>query len=131
MFSSNQIFEISGSLDSLERTLRFAMEFHGVGKSGVRYQITEDGKYCLGWGDDEHWLNFPFDFDAHIVAEIIKQHIRKQPRKDSEWDWADGDTETGFLMKVIPETFSDECNGIKQPFFGIVSIEPFVEFYSK
>ena len=40
----------------------------------------------------------------------------------------------GFIVSftiVIPETFSDEQNGIKNPFYGIVSFETFTNFYSK
>ena len=86
MFSSEQIFEISGEMDQLEKTIKFAIDMHGIGKSGICYQVTEDGKYCLGWG---------------------------------------------FLMKVIPTTCADDWKGIKNPFFGIVSIEPFINFYAK
>lgn len=39
-----------------------------------------------------------------------------------------------FVVKtflLIPETFSDERDGIKHPFYGIVSFETFTNFYSK
>lgn len=132
MFSSEQIFEISGEMDQLEKTIKFAIDMHGIGKSGICYQITEDGKYCLGWGNEEGWSKFPFDFDAHIVSEIVKQHLKKQEDKmEDPYSWFDGSSELGFLMKVIPSTFADDWKGIKKPFFGIVSIEPFINFYAK
>ena len=130
MFSSEQIFEVSGSMDQLEKAIRFAIDMHGIGRSGVSYQITENGKYCLGWGDDEEWKKYPFDFDVHIVSEIVKQFLEKQDCEDP-YAWADGSSEKGFLMKIIPEVFSDEKDGIKHPFYGIVSIEPHMNFYAK
>ena len=130
MFSSNQVFEISGDLGQLESAIKFVVGFYGSGIDS--FQITKDGKYCLGWGDHEGWTKFPFDFDSHIVSEIIKQHLKKQSMgEESEWEGCDGCTDEGVLMKCIPETFSDEENGIVNPFFGIVSIEPFEAFYSK
>ncbi len=70
MFSSEQIFEVSGSMDQLEMAIRFAIDMYGIGKSGICYQVTEDGKYCLGWENEEGWNKFPFDFDVHILSLI-------------------------------------------------------------
>ena len=133
MFSSNQVFEISGDLGQLESAIKFVVDFYGNGNNVIdSFQITKDGQYCLGWGDNEGWTKFPFDFDVHIVSEIIKQHLKKQSvGRESEWEDYDGCTDDGFLMKCIPETFSNEEDGIVNPFFGIVSIEPFEAFYSK
>ena len=130
MFSSDQIFEVSGSMDQLEKAIKFAIDMRGISKSGISYQITKNGKYCLGWGDEEEWKKYPFDFDVHIVSEIVKQFLEKQDCEDP-YAWADGSSEKGFLMKVIPQTFSSEKNGISEPFYGIVSIEPFMNFYAK
>lgn len=80
MFSSEQIFEVSGTMDQLEKAIKFAIDMYGIGKSGISYQITENGKYCLGWDDVNGWNKFPFDFDLHIVANkmiIIKRKITK------------------------------------------------------
>ena len=129
MFSSDQVFEVSGDMSQLEETIRFAIDMYGNRKK-ISYQITEDGKYCLGWHDEEGWKEYPFDFDPHIVAEIVKQHLEKQDCEDQYENW-DGCTEMGFLMKVIPQTCADTENGIKHPFYGIVSIEPFMNFYAK
>lgn len=133
MFSSNQVLEISGEFDQLEPALRLAMKMaNDYGKDKLGYQITKDGKYCIGMVNDHgSYEKFQFDFDEHIVSEIIIQHLRKNPEKDSDWEYYDGSTYEGFLMKAIPETFADEENGIKNPFFGIVSFEPFTVFYSK
>lgn len=132
MFSSEQIFEVSGDFDQLELAIKFAMDMHDwKGDKQYYFQITEDGKYCIGWSDENGWKPFPFDFDVHIVSEIVKQHLRKHRTKDSNYEWADGSTDDGFLMKAIPETFSSEENGIKNPFYGIVSIEYFENFYAK
>lgn len=133
MFASNQVFELSGNLSDLELVLKFVIKFYNANTESIGYQITDDGKYCLGWSTDEKdgWHKFPFDYDVHIISEIIKQHINKQPRENTMYDWADGGTSIGFLMKAIPELFSDEYEGIKHPFYGIVSIERFENFYSK
>ena len=131
MFSSEQKFEVSGEISQLEDTIKFAIEMHGIGKSGICFQITEDGRFCLGWGNAEGWNKLPFDFDAHIVAEIVKQHLAKQEYDDSAYSYYDGAIERGFLMKVIPCNCENYWNGIKEPFYGIVSIEPFVNFYAK
>ena len=130
MFSSDQIFEVSGSMDQLEKAIKFAIDMRGISKSGISYQITKNGKYCLGWGDEEEWKKYPFDFDVHIVSEIVKQFLKKQDCEDP-YSWSDGSSEKGFLMKIIPEVFSDEKDGVKKPFYGIVSIEPYMNFYAK
>ena len=130
MFSSDQIFFFFFSMDQLEKAIKFAIDMRGISKSGISYQITKNGKYCLGWGDEEEWKKYPFDFDVHIVSEIVKQFLEKQDCEDP-YAWADGSSEKGFLMKVIPEVFSDEKDGVKKPFYGIVSIEPYMNFYAK
>jgi hypothetical protein len=129
MFSSEQIFEVSGDMDQLEMAIKFAIEMYETGRASVVYQITKDGKYCLGWGNQEGWNKFPFDFDAHIVSEIVKQHLNKQ-KYENLYAWSDGTSEKGFLMKVIHTSAMNE-DGIKNPFFGIVSIEPFMNYYAK
>ena len=131
MFSSEQVFEVSGTMEQLQMTIKFAIDMYGIGKDRITYQITKDGKYCLGWGNDKKgWNKYPFDFDVHIVSEIVKQHLEKQDCEDPH-AWDDGSSEKGFLMKAIPKLFSDEYEGIKSPFYGIVSIEPYMNFYAK
>ena len=46
-------------------------------------------------------------------------------------DWTNIWNEEDYSWEVIPETFSDERDGIKNPFYGIVSFETFTNFYSK
>ena len=130
MFSSEQVFEISGTMEQLQMAIKFAIDMYGIGKDRITYQITKDGKYCLGWNDENGWNKFPFDFDSHIVAKIVEQHLEKQDCEDP-YAWADGSSEKGFLMKAIPQLFSDRYNGIKSPFYGIVSIEPYMNYYAK
>lgn len=131
MYSSEQILKVSGDMSQLETAIHFALNMNGCTKQ-ISYQITNDGKYCLGWLCDEEkgWKSFPFDFDVHIVSEIIKQHLKKQ-EIDNPYENYDGSSSKGFLMKVIPQVFSDIANGIKNPFYGIVSIEPFYNYYAK
>ena len=131
MFSSEQIFKVSGDFSQLEMAIDFAMKMWGARKDRqYYYQITEDGKYCIGWCEEDGWTPFQFDFDSHIVAEIVKQHLRKHRIEESAYDSFDGSTDDGFLMKAIEPSAMDE-EGIKRPFFGIVSIEYFENFYAK
>ena len=130
MFSSEQILEISGSMDQLELAIRFAINMAEMNTDDFSFQITKDGKFCLGWCSDDAWTKFQFDFDSHIVSEIVKQHLNKQ-EYENPYDWADGSTEPGFLIKQIPQLHSDEHEGIRHPFYGIISIEPFMNFYAK
>lgn len=66
MFSSNQILEVSGCLshhNELEAALEFALKYSGEAKNMTQkeidrgckllYQITKDGKYCIGWGFED------------------------------------------------------------------------------
>lgn len=48
MFSSNQIFEISGDLSQLADAIKFALRHSGNDNKEIFYQITKDCKYCLG-----------------------------------------------------------------------------------
>lgn len=137
MFSSNQVLAISGELniEYIKAYLDFALNIAHSGKnpnSIITYQISEDNKYCIGWGVKSHskpdgWKEYDFDFDSDIVARIILQHLQKvDPFKVDNADRA-----SGFIMKVIPETLSDKYLGIIKPFYGLVSFEPFLCEYSK
>ena len=144
MFSSNQILEVSGSLSGqgeLESALEFALKYSGESKNMEKeeidrgckllYQITEDGKYCIGWGYKDipnGWHEYPFRFDIDIVSKIIRQHLEDFPIVRDEWD---GSYKKGFIMKCIDESMGEEKAGIKSPFYGIVYFKPFTCFYSK
>jgi hypothetical protein len=139
MFSSNQILEFSGCLshkNELKNALEFAIKASGWHEPMTRtnnpckcvYQITEDGRYCIGWGEEKNgWKEFPFDFDIDIISQIIVKHLEKQEVERDVWD---GGYSKGFLMRVIPNSFSD-LDGIKSQFYGIVSFEPYTCFYAK
>ena len=144
MFSSNQILEVSGSLsdqNELESALEFALKYSGNAKKMEKseidrgrkllYQITEDGKYCIGWGVEDvpdGWTEYPFRFDIDIVSKIIRQHLADSP---VEKDILDGSYDKGFVMKCIEEWMGSEHDGIKNPFYGIVYFKPYTCFYSK
>ena len=134
MFSSNQVFEISGSMEQLEKALRFALSFSEQTHSKIVFQTTDDGKYCIGWEGErveKGWQQFQFDFDVSIVSKIIIQFLQKQKDVVSGYESFDGCTSQGFIMKNIPNLFSDEYQGIKNPFYGIISFEPYCNFYAK
>ena len=139
MFSSNQKLEISGCIEhknELKNALEFAIKASGWHEPFTRkdkpakcvYQITEDGRYCLGWHMEKGWNEFQFDFDIEIISRIVAQHLEKQEIEYDEWD---GSYHKGFLMKVIDWSFADEKNGIKNPSYGIIQIEPYTCFYAK
>lgn len=133
MFSSNQKLEVSGEYDQLKSALEFALKLEGTDFDDLCYQTTEDRKFCIGWmsgnGLASGWEKFQFDFDLEIVSRIIVQFLSKQKQKDMQG--FDGSKVKGFVMKAIPETFSDFENGIQNPFYGIISFEIFTCFYSK
>lgn len=144
MFSSNQILDVSGNLshsNELESALEFALKYSEHDKNlsqeeidrGCKlvYQITEDGKYCIGWGFEtvpNGWFEYPFKFDIAIVSSIIRQHLESFP---IEKDIGDGSYSKGFIMKCIDESLASESDGIKSPFYGIVYFKPYTCFYSK
>ncbi len=141
MFSSNQEFTISGDMSQLGMALDFAMKFseqlkHTTPTERERgckicFQITKDGKYCVGWGFKDvpdGWTEYQFDYDTKIVAKIIAQYLMKQPRKESEYDYFDGGTKIGFIMK---SPRSEHTDSIENPFFCIVYFEQFINFYAK
>lgn len=145
MFSSNQIFKISGALtqESVAKALEFALKLSDDYRSFNRadeptkcvYQITKDGRYCIGWSPysgptKEGWCDFPFDFDINIMAAIIVKHLSKQEIDYSHGMW-DGSYDKGFVIEAIEDYMSDEHDGIINPFYGIVQFKPFTCFYAK
>lgn len=138
MFSSNQIFEVSGSMEQMKITLDFALKMSGAIDLFTRkenpikciYQITEDGRYCIGVGyyEKEGWNEYPFDFDTNIIAQIIAQHLNKQ---SIPYNNMDGTSKKGFLMKSVPKSYADEKNGIKNPSFALFEFSIFETYYAK
>lgn len=146
MFSSNQILEVSGNLghaNELYNALEFALKVSGNIESFTRtdnpskcvYQITNDGRYCIGWADEkveDGWNEFQFDFDLDIISQIIFKHLSKQEIEEDSWD---GRHTKGFVMRAIPKSTGSACNGIRGPFYGIVEFKPYTcfhrYFYSK
>ena len=144
MFSSNQILKISGNLsdfnnEEIYNALEFALKLSRNLENFTRknepskcvYQITQSGKYCIGWAYNDvkdGWNEFPFDFDLNIISLIIAKHLKNQKVNRDIWD---GSYSKGFIMKAIPETLSDEYEGIKNPFYGIIEFSPYTCFYSK
>ena len=133
MFSSNQNLVISGNLNQegeLEMDLEFALKKSGYAKNMEKeeiargckllYQITKDGKYCIGWGFGdipEGWKEYPCIFDVEIVGKIIRQYIEETYGGN------------GYIMKCIKD--DDNVEEIKNSFYGIVYFEPFKNFYAK
>lgn len=143
MFSSNQVLEISGSLDQLETAIDFAMAYSGQKECFARrdrpakcvYQITEDGRYCIGWnygGVEDGWTEYPFDYDAKIISQIVRQYVEKAEKPVNEFGEYDGLTKVGFLLQAGQggKTY-DEWNCVKNAFYCIANIRPFWCYYAK
>ena len=136
MFSSNQLFTISGRLDQLENAIIFLLSHAGLTHESLRnpqralvYQITEDNKYHLGYTRlpaPDGWKEYIFKYDPHIISLIIQQHIKEQVQPISIYDYADGSTEKGFLLTVkIPDN-------LKSPYgCYLATIEPYTIYYAK
>ena len=136
MFSSNQVLSVSGELDIkyIKHCLSFAFQlanydYHSP-KSTCTWQITEDGRYCIGWASGSipnGWNAYAFGFDIDKISEIIFNHMRAvDPYKANNCAAC-----SGFVMDVIPETLAEVENGIVKPFYGLVSFTPYLCVYSK
>ena len=145
MFSSNQVLEISGTLSlpgELESALEFALKYSDSYKNMLQeeidrgckllYQITEDGRYCIGWGFEtvpSGWNEYPSTYDIDTICCIIRHHLASFSIKE---DFGDGGSYLkGFIMQRIGESLAVEKDGIKEPFYGIVCFKPYTCFYSK
>ena len=137
MFSSNQQFTISGTLDQLENTIIFLLSHAGLTHESLHdpqralvYQITEDNKYHLGYTrlpTPDGWKEYIFKYDPHIISLIIQQHIKyAQVQPKSIYDYADGSTEKGFLLTV------KNPDNLKSPYgCYLATIEPYKIYYAK
>lgn len=136
MFSSNQLFTISGRLDQLENAIIFLLSHAGLTHESLHdpqralvYQITEDNKYHLGYTRlpaPDGWNEYIFKYDPHIISLIIQQHIKEQVQSISIYDYADGSTEKGFLLTV------KNPDNLKNPYgCYLATIEPYKIYYAK
>lgn len=140
MIFDNQILKISGSIE-YKGELAFALEF-ALRMSGYLdemrahtvkcvYQITDDGRYCIGWSWEEAkdgWNEYPFDFELWQIAWEISSFLRRQKFETESFGRK---FRKGFIMMLIHEKTKTEYNGIKSPFYGIVEFRPYTCFYSK
>lgn len=143
MFSSNQVLEISGSLDQLEVAIEFAVTYSGQKECFTRrdrpakcvYQVTDDGRYCIGWSfnrTEDGWTEYPFDYDAKIISQIVCQHINKAKKPFNEFDGYDGTSKVGFLLQEgTGGKTCEERSRVKNGFYCIVNIRPFWCYYAK
>lgn len=135
MFSSNQLFTISGSLDQLENAIVFLLSHAGLTHESLHdpqralvYQITEDNKYHLGYTRvpvPEGWEKYGFKYDPRIISLIIQQHLKEHAQPISIYDYADGSTNKGFLLTV------KRPGNLKSPYCYLATIEPYTIYYAK
>jgi len=144
MFSSNQVLEISGEMDQMEAAISFALEYSGDTRCFTRleqpsrcvFQTTADGRYCIGWAlhskeTPEGWSEFPFDYDAAIIAQIVRQWLEKTPPPHNENACWDGTSKLGFLLQESGGCRWKEREGIKTGNRCIVTIRPYWCYYAK
>jgi hypothetical protein len=134
MFSSNQIIRISGPLDGedLHKALTYVLQTYYDGKvdtERLSYQVTEDGKFCIGWTETEDWKRFQFNFSMKNISTTVESYLKNKGKFDEPN--IDGCMEKGFLIENIDSCMSEEMDGIKSPFYGIVKISPYTVLYAK
>lgn len=147
MYSSNQVLEISGDLEckgDFEEALEYCIKKSDWYDAFTRtedplkpaYQVLENGAYCIGilpekgYNREGGWKEFGFNWDAGIVAAIIKQHLMSR-RFSSEIYWAgDGTTVKGYKIKVMNNE-PEYTSGIKDGDYGILMVEAFSCYYAK
>lgn len=142
MLSSNGEFCITGDLhlkNDLENTLEFLVKKTRMYEYVTRkekpskcvFQITPDGRYCIGmtWDKKEGWNEFPFDFDIPIIAAIISKHLEKQKLDYS--CGGDGSFYAGYKAVNSDNSWLEEKNGIKNPHYCHIIFEPFTCYYAK
>lgn len=144
MFSSNQQLVISGDIDQLKKSLKFALKHSGWYENfkddlQPTVQIT-DGHFCIGWGSPDEdepmlisdtyssknkgWGMLPFAFNYKALYNMVKQWLSEQDIEKSSYE---GSNTKGFIIKAI------ECReeDIQDPEYGIISIAPFNCFYGQ
>lgn len=145
MFSSNQVLEISGSMRQLEAAIEFAMMYSGRAECFTRhekpskcvYQITYDGRYCIGWSlhdrdaPPDGWSEYPFDYDPKIISAVVQQWLEKAPKPIDEHEGFDGSHRIGFLLRECSGNRWKDWGGIKNGLHCIITLRPFWCFYAK
>lgn len=140
MFSSNQRLVVSNELSTSNIccALRFALSIHYGAEldeseplGRLSYQITEDGKYCIGeWFIPVNgWSKVEQESLEGIASEIC--NFLSEQAADNPYKNLNGSSHKAFLMKIIPESLANKDNGIVEPFYGLVSFEPFYSYYSQ
>ena len=153
IFSSNQKFEISGTLKDIKPVLEFVLAVANRWdttslaydfKTGVRrfiYQITPKGDYCIGWyfpnmtSLPQGWREYDFAFDEEIICKIIAQTMENNiytAAKD-QFSGADGSSKIGFILTLIDHLADEEETGISNASggMGIAKFSPYWCFYHK
>jgi hypothetical protein len=131
MFSTNQAFQISGEFDQLVRAIRFALAHSEYSKSKLMWQTTTDRRYCIGFkpfdGVPDGWTEYESKYDVVKIARDVVKFLNEQPPQEIEYEYGEARQSNGFLMGVI----SPFDARIKNPFYGIVAIGQFSNFYAK
>ena len=136
MFSSNQVFEVSCTKDQLRSVLAFALNLASEERTNPRKlacQMTTDGKFAIGWFHQEPKSGWQILVSptpsVDLLTEAAIQYLKDSP--DHTMEFGDGSYEQGYLVKAIQETMASEWDGIKNPFYGYVTIQAYKVFYSK
>lgn len=135
MFHSNQKFCISCEEEHLEEIVRLILRMEGDKKrcKPLAYQIAGD-RFAVGYYYDEPkpgWTKFMFGekTGVELILAAIKQFAHDNP--SHEYDGGDGSFHPGYLVEVVKQSFADEWEGIKNPWYGIFSVRAYNCYYSK
>ena len=131
MFSSNQIFKVTG--DRKEDLIDLLKYIEKLSNSSFQsYQITPNGTFALGWYSKkiEGWTPFQFEYSKEALADIIFNHLEKQECENDFEDY-DGSTHKGYIAECEEVDYGKEVDGIINPFYCIVKFKPYMTFYSK
>lgn len=159
MYSSNQTLMLSGDLEDkdLKNAFELALRCSDTDITAkdiqVIFQITEDGRMCIGTvGESDQipagwkkflynlnrdsipsntptdWHNYFYELIVGQICESIKMHLEEFKLKKGK---AEGTYVRGFLMEGINDCMDSENNGITNPYYGLVSFAPYTCFYAQ
>lgn len=136
MFHSNQKFCISCDDKQLKDVVTLVLGMYKIGDRPptLAYQVTGD-RIAIGRYFDEPkpgWSKFMYDNPGiDLVLAAIKQFTHDHPSHEYSEGEGDGSYRPGYLVEVVEETFADEWKGIKNPWYGIFTVEAYNCYYSK
>lgn len=146
MYATNQRFDVACRFEDLADVIDLGVSLSGWKEPMTRYdrrvrpafQVTDGGLYCLGVGSmhtvgkstaNVGWTDFPFDYDPAILAPVVAQWAKAQPRPAPSG--TDGTEVLGVRVRGVPSLDSGRCGRIRDPLNCVLVFEPFNLGYDK